>query len=54
MFSQTTDVLIIHGDADNLVPIEDGKTYHSILSKRPGPGTNTLQVVSGELRCIEI
>lgn len=37
----------MHGDADNLVPIEDGYTYHEILSKRPGPGTNAMQVVQG-------
>lgn len=48
LFYQTTDILIIHGDADNLVPVEDGKTYHEILSKRPGPGTNTIQLVKGE------
>lgn len=46
-FPNSTHVLIIHGDADNLVPIEDGHTYHSILSKRPGPGTNAMQVVAG-------
>ena len=42
---QTTSVLTIHGDADPVVPIDDGKTYHSILSSRPGPGTSTLYIM---------
>merc|ERR1712093_939166 len=46
-FPATTHVLTIHGDADAVVPVEDGKTYHEILSKRPGPGTSTLHLVHG-------
>lgn len=29
------------------MPVEDGKTYHRILSDRPGPGTSTLHIVKG-------
>ncbi|KAK9894416.1 alpha/beta-hydrolase [Cystobasidium minutum MCA 4210] len=44
-FPNTTNILVIHGDADTLVPLEDGKTYHQILSRRPGPGTNDMRIV---------
>lgn len=44
-FPLGTDVLTIHGDADPVVPVDDGKTYHSILKSRPGPGTSTLYVM---------
>jgi hypothetical protein len=45
---QTTHVLTIHGDKDTIVPVEDGKSYHSILVQRPGPGTASIKLVGGE------
>lgn len=45
--AQETHVLTIHGDADPVVPVDDGRTYHSILSQRPGPGTSTLCILEG-------
>ena len=47
MEAQGTHVLTLHGDADPLVPVEDGKMYHFLLSQRPGPGTSTLHLVQG-------
>ncbi|CAD6566290.1 MAG: hypothetical protein CYPHOPRED_000546 [Cyphobasidiales sp. Tagirdzhanova-0007] len=46
-FAVGTHVLTLHGDADPLVPVEDGKMYHFLLSQRPGPGTSTLHLVQG-------
>ncbi|KAK4705445.1 hypothetical protein P7C70_g772, partial [Phenoliferia sp. Uapishka_3] len=45
-FPQEMDVLSIHGDADEVVPVEDSADYEKILSQRT-PGTHTLVIVPG-------
>lgn len=45
-FPASTDVLTIHGTADEAVPVRDAHSWHDILSRR-SPGTHTLRLIEG-------
>ncbi|ORY78426.1 Alpha/Beta hydrolase protein [Leucosporidium creatinivorum] len=45
-FPQDIDVLTVHGTADQIVPVQDAYTFHTILSRR-SPGTHSLSIVEG-------